>query len=139
MSFREKSAWISFGSILLVYAVYFSRVAATVFGDADGRGAFHWFLATVISLVVLEVVLHILVAILSPHEAKTPKDERERLIELKAAATAFPVLVGGALCAIGTMHLGVGVWTMGNAVLLAIVVAELVRFGAEIIHHRRHA
>ncbi len=139
MSFREKSAWISFVSILLVSAIYFTGVAATVFGDADGRGAFHWFLAMVIGLVVLEVVLHLLVAVKSPHDARTPKDERERLIELKAKATAFPVLVGGALCAIGTLHLRVSAGTTGNAVLLAIVIAELVRFGAEIVDHRRQA
>lgn len=139
MSFREKSAWISFVSILLAATPYFVRVAATVFGDADGRQVFGWFFTFVVALIVLEVVLHVLVAVRSPAEARTPMDERERLIALRAKSAAFPVLIAGAFCAIGTLHLGVGAWTMSQAVLLAIVVAELVRFGVEIVLHRRQA
>ena len=48
------------------------------------------------------------VAIQSPREARTPKDERERLIDMKAARLAFPVLLVGAFAAIGALHLDVG-------------------------------
>jgi hypothetical protein len=137
MSFREKSAWISFVSILLVFSIYFARVAQ-VFVAGEGRGPlFHLFLVLVAGLVVLEVILHVAIAIQSPREARSPKDERERLIDMKATRLAFPVLLVGAFCAILPIHMGMGRGVMADAMLLAIVVAELVKFGAQIVYHRR--
>jgi len=40
------------------------------------------------ALIVAEVALHLFIAKRSPKEARTPKDERERLIELKATRIA---------------------------------------------------
>ena len=86
---------------------------------------------------LLEVVLHVAIAIRSPRDARTPKDERERLIDLKATRVAFPVLLVGTFAAIGTLHLPASRWIMAHVMLLAIVVAELTRFGAQIVYHRR--
>ena len=74
-----------------------------------------------------------------PGEARTPKDERERLIELRATRVAFPVLLFGTFAAIGILHFPPGKWVMAHAVLLAIVVAELVKFGAQVVCYRRTA
>lgn len=139
MSFREKSAWISFVAIFVIFGFYFARVAGVVFAGHSAQGLGRLFFVLVCGLVLVEVVLHVAVAAWSPHDARTPKDERERLIELRATRLAFPVLLGGALAAIGTMHLSAGRWEMAHAVLLAIVAAELVRFGAQIVYYRRDA
>jgi archaellum biogenesis protein FlaJ (TadC family) len=137
MSFREKSAWISFVLIALAFGIYFARVVQILI-SGRGRGTtFHLLLALVVALIVLEIVLHIAIAIQSPQDARTPKDERETLIAMKARNVAFPVLLAGAFAAIGTIHLDAGIWGLSHAVLLAVVVAELVRFGAEIVYHRR--
>jgi hypothetical protein len=93
--------------------------------------------SSVAALVVLKVALHVAIAIQSPREARTPKDERERLIDMKAIRLAFPVLLVGAFAAIGTLHLDVGRWVMAHVMLLGVVVAELTRFGAQIVYHRR--
>lgn len=135
MSFREKSAWISFVSILFFVAVYFGRLATA--GAGSGNTNFIVFLAAVAGVVILEVMLHAAVALRSPREARTPKDERERLIEMRATQLAFPVLLVGALGSIWTIHTNVGRIGMAHAVLFAIVVAELVKFGAQIAYHRR--
>lgn len=137
MSFREKSAWISFVSILLVFSIYFARVVRVLIAGEDRDPLFHLFIVLVLGLVVLEVVLHIAIAIQSPREARTPKDERERLIDLKATRIAFPVLLVGALSAILPVHLGGTRGQMADAMLFAVVLAELVKFGAQIVYHRR--
>lgn len=137
MSFREKSAWISFVLILVFFGAYFTRVAGVVFAGHSARGLIALFVASVGGLVGLEVLLHIALTVQSPREARTPKDERERLIELRATRIAFPVLLVGALAALGTLHLPASKWEMGQAVLFAIVLAELVKFGAQVVYYRR--
>ena len=64
----------------------------------------------ILLFVVLEIVVHIAIAIQSPRDAQAPIDEREDLIDLKATRTAFYVLFGGALLSIFTMHFRVTVW-----------------------------
>jgi uncharacterized membrane protein len=138
MSFREKSAWISFISIALVSSLYFSKIAHVLVTGRGRGGAAPVFLGLVALLIVLEVALHIAIAMQSPHEARTPKDERERLIEMKATRIAFPVLLVSVFAAIGTLHLpGSSRFLMADAILLAIVVGQLTRFGAQIVYHRR--
>jgi hypothetical protein len=138
-SFREKSAWISFFSFLVVFGIYFGNVLLVLLGHTSARGTQRLFFTLLVVLVAVEVLLHALVAARSPREALTPKDERERLIELKATRIAFFVLVGGALLAIATTHHGAGTWVLAHCVLFAVVVAELVRFGSQIVFYRRGA
>ena len=137
MSFREKSAWISFVLLLVVFGSYFGRLAWVLATGRGGRGLFHFFLALVVALVILEIVLHIVAAKGSPHDARLPKDERERLITMRATQVAFPVLVAGGLASIALIHLYVSAWLIAHAMLGAIAVAELVKFGTEIVLYRR--
>ena len=139
MSFREKSAWISFVLILLLSLVYFSHAVVVAAHQQGYEPLGHLFFALVGALVVLEIALHVAVAIRAPREASTDKDERDRLIDLKATHIAFPVLLVGALAANLPMHLGGGRWAMSQCIVLAIVIAELVRFGSQIVYYRRDA
>jgi hypothetical protein len=139
MSFREKSAWVSFLLILVVFAIYFWNVGRVLMGTASSAGIFPLFLRLVIALVVAEVVLHVVLAVRDPKEARTPKDERERLIELKATRVAFYVLVTSAFLSIGWMHVSSSPWVMGHSVLFSIVVAELAGYGSQIVYFRRGA
>ena len=91
----------------------------------------------VIALALIEVVVHIVVAMRAPKDAQAPKDERERLIELKAIRIAYYVFVVGALLAVSTIYLGHNVFAMAYHVLLAFVVAEVVNYAARIVYHRR--
>jgi hypothetical protein len=121
-----------------VFGIYFARIVHLFPTRVGGGGnTFRLFLVLVAALVVLDVALHVAIAIQSPRDARTPKDERERLIDMKATRLAFPVLLVGAFAAIGTLHLDVGRWEMAHVMLLGIVLAELTRFGAQIVYHRR--
>ena len=137
MSFREKSAWISFVSILVIFGAYFWRVARVLHGDDNFP--FEFAVAFLVAFVLVEIAAHAVVAFQTPKDVRAPKDERERLIEMRATRVAFQVLVLGALGGVGTMHLTQSVWVMSQAVLLAIVVAELVKFGGQILYFRRGA
>jgi archaellum biogenesis protein FlaJ (TadC family) len=137
MSFREKSTWISFLlllSISILYGLHFTMVEV---GHFSPGSTFHVFLALVIAFIVGEIALHAFLAMQSPRDARTPKDERERLIDLKATRVAFFALMAGAILVIVLSHLPVNRWEIINAVLLSVVVAELTMLGARIIYYRR--
>jgi hypothetical protein len=137
MSFREKSAWVSFLCILGVFTPFFWNSYQQYSGALDSRSAVGTAFALLALFVALEIVLHVALALLSPKDARTPKDERERQIELRATFIAFQVLVVGAMCAVGAVHLTRSAWVIHQVALLAIVVAQLVKFGMQILLFRR--
>jgi len=138
MSFREKSAWISLILIFFGFGAYFAVVLHGLITPAAHHVPyFVFFAALVVAVVISEVVLHIIIAARFPADAKSPLDERERLIALKATRPAFYVLLVGAFLAIGTMHLGARPWVLAHAVLFAIWIAELTRIGTQLYLYRR--
>ena len=136
MSFREKSAWISLVLLLAVFTPFFWNSYQQFTGRVDTSSAVGTAFLLLAAFVVFEIVLHA-IAIQSPDEANAPRDERERLIEMRATSVAFPVLLVGALSAVGLLHLGSRAWLMAQVVMLAIVVAEVVRFGLQVVLYRR--
>jgi hypothetical protein len=135
MSFREKSAWVSLLLILAIFGPYFWLVGRALSGATHVHGGTQFALIGV--FVILEVVLHIAIAVQSPRAARAPKDEREDLIDLRATRGAFYVLLGGALFSIFTLHFPINVWTLSQFVLFSVVVAELVKFARQIVLFRR--
>ena len=87
MSFREKSAWISLLSMTGIYGFYFWSVIHT--GPHTSSLRFGGLLSTIVTLVIVQVVLTTAVAIFRPSEAKAPRDERDKLIELRAMRVAY--------------------------------------------------
>jgi hypothetical protein len=139
MSFREKSAWISFLTILAVFIPFFWNSFRQYRGDVTGSEAVSTAFLLLAAFVVLEIVLHAVVAARAPEDARSPRDEREHLIDLRATRVAFNVLVVGALAAVATVHLTPRAWVMQQVVLFAIVASQLVRFGGQIVLFRRDA
>jgi hypothetical protein len=145
MPFREKSAWIQLVSAVAVWGYYFWTVALAL---AAGQSV-HFvglFVGCVIGLVVLQIVLSIFAALFALRDAEAPSDEREKLIALKAARIAFVVLnigiitlaVAGPLFARPLLP-GVadaGMIVMVNGILLAMVIAEIVRGASQIVYFR---
>ncbi len=137
MSFREKSAWITF-VLLLAFAIYFGEVAQQLLVAGPPRvSGFPLFLGLAGAVVALEILMHIVIAIRSPREARAPRDERERSIAQRATVPAFYVLLIGAFGAIGTMHLGANTWVLAHCVLFAIWVAQLTRYASLLYFYRR--
>jgi hypothetical protein len=135
MTFREKTAWISFLSMAAIYSVYFWPILLS------GRhgGAFHEgrLLVTVVALAGVQAVLTIAVAILKPREAKAPPDERDRLIELRATKLAYVTLAASIACACFFGAFDPPLIFGTNALLFILVIAEILRSGCQIIQYRR--
>jgi hypothetical protein len=137
MSFREKSAWISFVLLLAISIPFFYQFVRIESGRSSSAGSFHLFLVLVIVFIVGEIVLHAIIAMQSPRDARAPKDERDRLIDLKATRVAFFVLMTAALLVIVMVHFPVDRLEILQALLLSVVVSELTMLGARIVYYRR--
>lgn len=146
MSFREKQAWVSLLILLVVGGVYFGDLTSDLIHEGRdwfenfNRGKFYLALYALIAFIVAEVVLQIALFVTSPKDARTPKDERERLIELKAARIAYTLLV--ILCLIVALHVTHHGYSFGfnflagNVIVAAIVIAQLVKYSVQIFYHR---
>ena len=152
MPFREKTAWVSFVTTLVVWGYYFIAVLRTLrTGAPDGGRLLGLLIACIAILVVLHIAAAIFLAITSPSDSDAPADERERMFGLKALRAAFYTLNSLALVvAFSSPVLAVigprlfpadpltgTVIVIASAIALAIVLAELVRTGSEIFYFRR--
>jgi uncharacterized membrane protein len=137
MSFREKSAWISMLSMSGIYGFYFWSVLHA--GPRPGGFHFGGLLETIIALVVFEIVLTVVVAIFTPKEAKAPRDERDKLIELRAMRVAYAGLAAGVVlaCFFGAFDPPIVFNT--NSLLFILVTAEILRSACQIVQYRREA
>ena len=137
MSFREKSAWISMLSMSGIYGFYFWSVLRA----GPRPGGFHvgGLLETIVALVVFETVLTVVVALFAPKEAKAPRDERDKLIELRAMRVAYAGLAAGVAlaCFFGAFDPPIVFDT--NSLLFILVTAEILRSACQVLEYRREA
>ena len=133
MPFREKVAWSSLLSMALVYGGYVVlRLNAPPGSNHTGL-----LIGTIVALVVVQVVLAILIAVTAPQEARAPRDERDRLIELRAIRVAYSGLATGI---VGAALFGVfGLVFDAGALLFVLATAEMLRAACQIIQYRREA
>lgn len=136
MSFREKTAWISILSMAGIYGYYFWSL---VHAGPQGRAQFGGLLGTIIALVVVQVVLTIVVAVFNPKDAQTPRDEREKLIELKSTRVAYAGLATAIALAIFFATFDPPILFNANSLLFILVTVEILRSACQIIQHRRAA
>jgi len=128
MPFREKTAWIMLLSTLGVYGVYFFAFGrAWTAGHGAGFGLFAPMVATVVALVVVQIVLFVWAAALSPSDARAPVDERERLIDLHSARAGFAALQAGVFLALVAVALGIAPALAANVLLAVMVAGEATR------------
>jgi uncharacterized membrane protein len=133
MSFREKMAWISVGSMLVIFGVYFWSVVQR---GPHGGVQFGALLASVIALVIVQVALIVVVAIFAPGEAQAPRDERDRLIALRATRMAYAGLATGVVCASFLSGFSPAFVYNANGLLFILLTAEILRGASEIVQYR---
>jgi hypothetical protein len=120
-----------------IYGFYFWSVIHA--GPHAGSFHFGGLLETIIALVVLQIVLTVAVAIFSPKEAQAPRDERDKLIELRAMRVAYSGLATSVAlaCFFGAFNPPIVFNT--NALLFILVTAEILRSACQIVQYRRGA
>ena len=139
MSFEEKSTWVSLAIIIFVFIGYFSQVyEGLISGNLDKAAVMGLFIGAVVSIIVLEIVLHTVIAVLSVKDAGQSTDERDRLFSMRAGNISGWVLGIGVLiiAAYTTMHDLESVW-IANLLLFAVLVSQVVSYTLQIFYYRR--
>jgi hypothetical protein len=139
MSFREKSAWFTLISVLVTFGSYYAALATGLIHPFS-MASFHLGLLSIIALIVLQVALHVIAAILNPADARTPRDEREKLIQLRSHTVGYYVMMVGMVGVVVATHIpGLTFMTTVYLGVLTMVVAAIVVAVAQIIMFRRGA
>ncbi len=138
MSFREKSAWITLVSVLLCFGAYFGTAFATHgFGGSSLANAW-MFLKCVGAFVVLQIGLNLVALWTTPKDGRTPRDERERMIQARSHTIGYYLLVVLVLMLGIPLHLGhVAAPQLMFYAALDLVVAGFVVSIAQIVMFRR--
>lgn len=137
MPYREKVAWLSLLSILVVFVPYFSWTTLHPPGpEIPNFSQMAIYACTSLSWAVILGIGHLLLRRSSPFEAKLPMDERDTAIAHKARGYAYGVLITGMILVGGVMPFTNGGWEIANTAFFMIVLAECV-FSALIIRAYR--
>ena len=147
LSMREKSALISLLAVLLVYGGYFVDLVRGV-AEPTLSAMLYTSVCVVIVLVVIEIVFHIVLGTYNTEDAMAPADERDREISRRARAFSHQLLSAGVILVLGRAIIGgalfesnrleeVTLYEVANLLLFALVVSELVFYGAQVYFYRR--
>lgn len=139
LTFREKSYWASLIIMSAVWVNYFIRVQSHLADGSISRdGSIGLFIGAVVTLVILEIVVHIGLAVTSPKAADQAADERDRIINSKAGNVAGWVL-GICVVLIGgfAMFRDVSSVLIANLLLLALVLTQCVDYALALFYYRR--
>ena len=137
MSFREKSAWITLVSVLLCFGAYFGTVFIHGFGG-DPRANGWLLLECVGAYVVLQIVLTLAAVWTTPKDGRSPKDERERMIQARSHTIGYYMLVVMVLMLGVPLHLHhLAAHQLMLFALLGVVLTGLVVSAAQIVMFRR--
>jgi hypothetical protein len=139
MSFREKSAWITLISVLVCFGSYFGGLAGGWF-DRYSISSFHYALISIVALVALQLVLHLIVALRNPQEARAPRDEREQLFVNRSRSIGYYVLMIWMIGLVVAVHLpGFHRLDVVFVAWLGVAVATMTVAVAQIVQFRRGA
>ena len=139
MSFQEKRAWVTLTTLIFILMLFWLHIPPTrMLAPPPDMWVLHVLLMMIGMFVAIQIIAGLVMRIRSPIDARTPKDERERMIELKSREIAWDVFVILALGGIFvTIHAGANEIGLGFVVLFSFVVAEIVNYAMRIYYYRR--
>ncbi|NVE93858.1 hypothetical protein [Altererythrobacter lutimaris] len=126
MSFRERAAWVMGFTLILTGGYYLKLVIGD--GVSPSSAAFPF----VIGVTILSIAAQVVLAALSPREASSPVDERERLVIQKAANFSSYVLATGVVVALGIFMVSEVGMQLFNLALISLILAKIAEYGAQI-------
>ncbi len=136
--FRVKSAGGSLVVIVMIGAYYFANVFELLASEENlPDGALSLAITALILMIVAEVVLQI-VLFLGAGKIED-RIERGDAVSARSASNAYLVLSAGVLITFSAMFARLSPFEMGNLLLLAFLLAEIVKFGSQIVYYRRSA
>lgn len=151
MSFKEKSAWISLLSTVLIFGYYFFQLLGlgNLPSDEVKQAVATLAVKTVVLIAVVEAVFHAMLAATNRKAAEMGADERDNLIALKANNYGYTVLVIGVIFGLGHMVIvefnpqftsesSLQIPMLKSHILLfSLILSEVVRFAGQVLLYRR--
>lgn len=140
MPYREKVAWLSLISMVVVFLPYFVWVKLHPATDAlpDYR-RLTLYAAVSLTWGLILGLGHWRLRSLAPEEAKLPLDERDRAIHHRARSIAYGVLLTGMILVGCIMPFTDTGWEIVNAAVFMIVLAEAVHDASVVTQYRRQS
>jgi hypothetical protein len=140
MPYREKIAWLNLAALAVTYGPYFVLTALRPPGEAlPDLHQLRLFAGTAITQALLVALGRLTVFLQNREEARQPLDERDRAILHRAITYAYYTLVAGMVCVGCVLPFQSRGWTIINATLLMLVLAETVQHGSVAASYRRQA
>lgn len=141
MPYREKTAWLALIAMAVTFGPYFVIVALGILPREalPNPRQLVLFAVAAVAQGLIQGAGYLYFSRVSPQEARTPPDERDRAIMRRSISIAYYVLLAGLIEVGVVMPFTSSGWTIINAALFTIVAAELVRYGVIVLSYRRQS
>jgi hypothetical protein len=139
--YKEKIAWLSLIAMAVTFGPYFLwvRLASHPAPSLPDLHQLSRFAITVSTQALILGIGHLYLRAKASDEVRLPPDERDRVIMHRSRTFAYYALLAG-MCLVGVvMPFNSGGWTIINAALFMIIVAEVVHYGTVVVSYRRQA
>jgi hypothetical protein len=135
MSFKEKSAWVMFVS-LISGAFFYAKALVDYVLEDDDINLISIVVLYIVIIVAVSIVGHIFAALTYVKEAETPADERDRKIATRSNSMSSYILGFGAI--VGAMQyllFGDGD-VLFHFVLVSLTLSAIAEYGLQIYFYR---
>ncbi|MGD2042144.1 MAG: hypothetical protein PVJ28_00725 [Acidimicrobiia bacterium] len=139
MSFRERSAWMMVGTLVIAYGWYLTTVIGQLDGDTiAGIEYQRTAVVAAIAVVVLAALSHIVLGATGQTRSKE-SHSGTAAIKRYARSTGGVVVSAAAVLGMALAMVEADHFWIANVILAGLVVAELAAAGSEILIYRRGA
>jgi len=136
--FHAKSAGVSLIAIIIVSMYYFANLLnLQLNAQAIPAGALNLVISAVVIIIVIEVALQIVLFIGAGQIEKLT--DHDKAIGLQASRNAYLILTVGVMATFASLFIGVTPFVMGNILLLAFLLAEVVKYSSQLWYTYRSA
>lgn len=150
MSYKERSIWVSLAITLYIWFNYFSELYWSSQQNTLTVDSMKSALLTVVVMtIVLEILHHVVIAIIDNKNANYDEDERDQKISLLGSQHAYYILSFTAITSV--LHLLFPVMSQGlvnalnlpseyvliNIIIFGALVAEIAKFSTQVFYYRR--
>jgi hypothetical protein len=137
MTFQEKSTLTMTAIMVLVYGWYFTLVLGPIAGSPAREVAYTGLMVAVVVLgVILAVASQVVLAIAFRSQANAD-DERDRLITLRSGEIYGYILAVGVCAGIGLAMMQLDTFWIAQALIGALVLAEVSKGVSKLVLYRR--
>ena len=150
MSYKERSVWVSLAITLYIWFNYFSTLYwSAQQGSLTTNSMQKALLTVVIMTIVLEIMHHIVIAIIDNKNANYDEDERDKQIALIGSQNAYYILSFTTIAAVVHLLFPVMSQTLEsllnipneyfiiNIIIFGALVAEVVKFSTQVFYYRK--